>query len=97
MSTGQAPRSDPVLDALREARAVRDGADDAIRVLLAWAREVSSPRPYRLADLAEASGLSISGVRSAYGREDVELVRNLLQLGELPATRATSQAEEATR
>ncbi|MBM7783566.1 hypothetical protein JOD67_000246 [Tenggerimyces flavus] len=97
MSTGQAPRSDPVLDALREARAVRDGADEAIRVLLAWAREVSSPRPYRLADLADASGLSISGVRSAYGPEDVELVRTLLQVGELPAERAVTSAQEVVR
>ena len=58
--------SDPVLAALRAARARRDQADRDIRILLAYARELTTPRPYRLADLAEATGKSISGVRTAY-------------------------------
>ena len=45
---------DPVLDALRAARARRDQADRDIRILVAYARELATPRPYRLADLAEA-------------------------------------------
>ena len=69
---------DPFLDAIRQARAVREGADEAIRVLLAYAREVATPRPYRLNDLAEASGLSISGVRTAYSAADVQFARTVL-------------------
>ena len=42
---------DPVLEALEQARNHKDQADHAIRVLLAYARELT-PRPYRLADLA---------------------------------------------
>ena len=45
--------TDPVLAALRAARARRDQADRDIRILLAYARELATPRPYRLADLAD--------------------------------------------
>ena len=81
MSTDELARpvaGDPLLDAIRQARAVREGADEAIRVLLAYAREVAAPRPYRLSDLAEASGLSISGVRTAYSAADVQFARTML-------------------
>src|SRR5215813_9214283 len=61
---------DPVLAALRAARARRDQADRDIRILLAYARELTTPRPYRLADLAEATGKSISGIRTAYTADD---------------------------
>jgi hypothetical protein len=70
--------SDIVLSAIRDARRRRDQADRDIRLLLAYAREVVTPRPYRLADLAEASGLSISGVRTAYTAADVERITALL-------------------
>ncbi len=30
------------------------------------------PRPYRLADLADAAGMSISGVRTAYTKADID-------------------------
>ena len=56
----------------------RDEADRDIRLLLAFAREVVTPRPYRLADLAEATGMSISGVRTAYTAADVDLIHALL-------------------
>jgi hypothetical protein len=68
-----------VLTALREARNCRDQADRDIRILLAYARELTSPRPYRLADLAAAAGMSISGVRVAYTRQHVESARRLLR------------------
>jgi hypothetical protein len=70
--------SDPVLAALRAARARRDQADRDIRILLAYARELATPRPYRLADLAEASSKSISGVRTAYTTADVDDARRIL-------------------
>jgi AraC-like DNA-binding protein len=68
---------DPLLKALEEARNHKDQADHAIRILLAYARELT-PRPYRLADLATAAGMSISGVRTAYTRRDVENARQMI-------------------
>ena len=70
--------NDPVLAALRAARARRDQADRDIRILLAYARELTTPRPYRLADLAEATGKSISGVRTAYTAADVDAARRIV-------------------
>src|SRR5213080_4020633 len=69
---------DPVLAALRAARARRDQADRDIRILLAYARELAAPRPYRLADLAEATGRSISGVRTAYTTADIDTARRIV-------------------
>ena len=78
--------SDPVLAALADARRRRDQADRDIRILLAYARELTRPRPYRLADLAAAAGLSISGARVAYTRQHVHLARQLLlEAGAQPA------------
>ena len=70
--------SDPVLAALRAARDRRDQADRDIRILLAYARELTTPRPYRLADLAAATGKSISGIRTAYTAADVDTARRIL-------------------
>ena len=70
--------SDPVLAALRAARDRRDQADRDIRILLAYARELATPRPYRLADLAEATGRSISGIRTAYTTADADTARRIL-------------------
>jgi hypothetical protein len=69
---------DPVLAALRAARDRRDQADRDIRILLAYARELATPRPYRLADLAQATGKSISGVRTAYTTADADAARRIL-------------------
>jgi hypothetical protein len=71
--------SDPVLAALRAARDRRDQADRDIRILLAYARELAAPRPYKLADLAEATGRSLSGVRTAYTTADVDAARRILR------------------
>jgi len=81
--------SDPVLAALRAARARRDQADRDIRILLAYARELATPRPYRLADLAEATGKSISGVRTAYGPADVDIARHIIRAFGPPTMPAT--------
>jgi hypothetical protein len=70
--------TDPVLAALRAARARRDQADRDIRILLAYARELATPRPYRLADLAEATGKSISGVRTGYTPADIDTARRIV-------------------
>ena len=70
--------SDLLLAALKDARNRRDQADRDIRILLAYARELSRPRPYRLIDLAAAAGMSVSGVRSAYTRQHTETAQRLL-------------------
>jgi hypothetical protein len=70
--------TDPVLAALRAARDRRDQADRDIRILLAYARELATPRPYKLADLADATGRSLSGVRTAYTTADVDAARRIL-------------------
>jgi hypothetical protein len=63
---------DPLLSALVDARERKQRADCDIRLLLAYARELVQPRPYRLADLADAAGMSISGVRTAYTQADID-------------------------
>jgi hypothetical protein len=63
---------DPLLAALAHARERRQRADQQLRLLLAYARELSTPRPYRVADLAKAAGMSVSGVRTAYTQADIE-------------------------
>ena len=85
---------DPVLAALRDARHRRDQADRDIRILLAYAREIVTPRPYKLADLAQATGKSISGVRTAYTPADVDTARHLLQAPGPPQTPATGPQDE---
>jgi hypothetical protein len=69
---------DALLAALADARRRKDQADRDMRVLLAYAREVVPPRPYRLADLAQATGLSISGIRTAYTESDIQEAIRLL-------------------
>ena len=68
---------DPLIAALADARQRKQRADHDIRLLLAYAREHVQPRPYRLADLADATGMSISGVRAAYTDADTEQAARL--------------------
>jgi hypothetical protein len=64
---------DALLEAICTVRQRKEKADQDMRLLLAYAREHVQPRPYRLADLAEAAGISISGVRTAYSQADIDL------------------------
>ena len=84
--TGTWQDTDPVLAALRAARARRDQADRDIRLLLTYARELATPRPYRLTDLATAAGLSISGVRIAYTPHDTDTARHIVRAFGAPRT-----------
>ncbi len=61
---------DALLEAIRAARRAKAKAGQDMQLLLAYAREHVTSRPYRLADLADAAGLSISGVRTGYSRAD---------------------------
>ncbi|WP_327250060.1 hypothetical protein [Streptomyces sp. NBC_01320] len=63
--------TDPLLLALQDARARKASADAEIRRLLAYGREFHGARPYRLESLAEASGMTISGIRTAYGNDEI--------------------------
>ena len=82
------PAADVLLTALADARQRKEQAAQDLRLLLAYAREFAVPRPYRLADLAEAAGMSISGIRTAYTPGDIEAVSILLAAFrlEFPAT-----------
>ncbi len=62
---------DPLLTTLAGIRRQRHDLDAAMRRLLAYGREFTRPRPYKLADLADAAGMSISGVRTAYDADDI--------------------------
>jgi hypothetical protein len=64
---------DALLEAIRTVRQRKEKADQDMRLLLAYAREHVKPRPYRLADLADAADMSISGVRTAYSQADIDL------------------------
>jgi hypothetical protein len=64
---------DALLEAIRAVRQRKEKANRDMRLLLACAREHVTPRPYRLADLADAAGMSISGVRTVYSQADIDL------------------------
>ncbi|MFJ5588334.1 hypothetical protein ACIQCG_01125 [Streptomyces noursei] len=87
--------NEPLLSAISMARYRRSQADDEIRRLIAYGREFTSPRPYARAHLAAASGMSDSGIRSAYGHGEVAAVEKAL--GRSPRTdwRATSSDSPA--
>jgi hypothetical protein len=72
---------DALLAALADTRRRKDQAARDMRLLLAYAREIVTPRPYRLADLAEAAGLSISGIRTAYTASDLQQAWQLIYDG----------------
>jgi hypothetical protein len=72
--------SDPLLQALTEARRRRDQADQEMRTLIALAREFTTPKPYRLTDLATASGLSTTKVRTSYGLREITYLQAVLSL-----------------
>jgi hypothetical protein len=77
MEEGVMTRDDPLLAALADAARRKQRADHDIRLLLAYAREHTRPRPYRLADLAQAAGKSISGIRTAYSKADIDQAARL--------------------
>ena len=70
---------DQLLTEIRNASCRKLQAEQDLRTLIAYGREFVKPRPYRLADLAEAAGLSVSGVRTAYDHRDVTRVAELLE------------------
>jgi hypothetical protein len=80
-AAGQAP--DPLLVTLAGLHRQRLETEMISRLLVAYGREFVRPRPYRLVDLADAAAMSISGIRTAYGDEEIERVAEVL--GRRPA------------
>jgi len=83
---------DPLLTTLAGLRRQRHDLDAAMRRLLAYGREFTRPRPYRLADLADAAGMSISGVRTAYDGEEIARVADATGL-KPAASQSTTAAQ----
>ena len=75
---------DAVLAALADAHARRTQAEEEIRLLLAYARQFVYPHPYTFGELAQAAGMSISGVRTAFGPRDIEKVATATGLEPVP-------------
>ncbi|MEU4077658.1 hypothetical protein [Streptomyces venezuelae] len=71
---GHQAAGEPLLSAIGAALYRKAQAEAELRRLVAYGREFTRPRPYKLADLATASGMSVSGVRTAYGHNDVDAV-----------------------
>jgi hypothetical protein len=88
---------DPLLTTLATLRRQRHDLDAAMRRLLAYGREFIRPRPYRLTDLADAAGMSISGVRTAYDAEEIAQVAQATGLvpsgGQQPDGRGADSAQ----
>ena len=86
VATPAAPGSgDAVLAALADAHARRMRAEEEIRLLLAYARRFVYPHPYTFGELAQAAGMSISGVRTAYSAQDVDKVAAATGLVPVPS------------
>lgn len=84
---GQPPHGDILLNELERARSEMREAEDRMRMLIAYAREFITPRPYPLKELAAAAGMSISGTRSAYTSDEVLAVAE--RIGRHPTTSPT--------
>ena len=69
---------DPVLSTLRGLHEQRLQLEANMRLLMAYGRRFTSPRPYKLIDLARAAGLSISGVRIAFTDDEIYQAAEIL-------------------
>jgi len=78
---------DPLLATLASLRAERLRLEAKMRLLIAYARRFTHPRPYKLIDLAASAGMSISVARIAY--DDEELSQLTEMLGRAPVALPT--------
>jgi hypothetical protein len=70
--------SDPLLLTLARLHEHRLELEADMRLLMAYGRCFTLPRPYKLIDLARAAGLSISGVRIAFSDDELTQAAEIL-------------------
>jgi hypothetical protein len=70
--------ADPLLSTLADLRQRRLRLEGEMRLLMAYGRCFTHPRPYKLIDLANAAGLSISGVRIAFDDDEITQAAEIL-------------------
>ncbi len=75
---------DPLLSTLTDLRNRRLQLEADMRLLIAYGRCFTHPRPYKLIDLANAAGMSVSGIRTAYDTDEIDQATEILQ--RLPTT-----------
>ncbi|MEV5898551.1 hypothetical protein [Streptomyces sp. NPDC052127] len=80
--------------ALRTCRAA-EAADREIRHLLAYGREFHGDRPYKLEPLAQASGMTPSGIRTAYASSEIQTVARQIGRARRPPLPPPPAAEPA--
>jgi hypothetical protein len=66
--------ADPLLLGLERLRLQRNEIEQQMILLVAYMRENIKPRPYTLQQIADAAGLSVSGTRTFYDDEDVQIL-----------------------
>ena len=71
--------TDPLLSTLTSLRNRRLQLEADMRLLIAYGRCFTHPRPYKLIDLATAAGMSISGIRTAYDTDEIDQAAEILQ------------------
>jgi hypothetical protein len=70
---------DPLLSTLTSLRNRRLQLEADMRLLIAYGRCFTHPRPYKLIDLANAAGMSISGIRTAYDTDEIDQAAEILK------------------
>ena len=70
---------DPLLSTLASLRNRRLQLEADMRILIAYGRCFTHPRPYKLIDLANAAGMSISGIRTAYDDDEIDQAAQILE------------------
>jgi hypothetical protein len=71
--------ADPLLSTLALLRNRRLQLEADMRLLIAYGRCFTHPRPYKLIDLANAAGMSISGIRTAYDADEIDQAAEILE------------------
>ena len=70
---------DPLLSTLSSLRNRRLQLEADMRLLIAYGRCFTHHRPYKLIDLANAAGMSISGIRTAYDTDEIDQATEVLE------------------
>ena len=66
--------ADPLLQTLEHLRRRRNEIEQQMTLLVAYLREKVKPRPYTLQQIADVAGFSVSGTRTFYDADDVEML-----------------------